>query len=111
MTKGERALRKINPDRESFSAEEIAFADRLLSAFFDAPSRVPSLPVRFVPIGERVTVAGFTYECIEADRVSVPCFACQGCDLSKKYRPCGDLQCSAIDREDRTFVWFKEVEE
>lgn len=73
--------------------------------------RGSSLPTRFVEVGERITLGRRVFVCVEAPRRTCVCEACGGCDLSRLYLNCGDLQCGKFDRRDGRFVWFREVEE
>lgn len=68
------------------------------------------LPRVFVPIGGYVVHGGYRYRCIQRppEKGLHPDEACSGCDISRKYRSCGGLQCSRYDREDGCNVWFVE---
>lgn len=110
MTIGEKALRKIFRERDSFEFEEIDLANRIISAHLEGSARTASLPSRYASIGDSIVVGGIRYACIEARKVSAPMYACEGCDFSKKYRSCADVMCSPFDRLDGKFVWFLEEE-
>ena len=74
-------------------------------------SRNYKLPKEFIPVGAYVDCGGFRYRCIERPPVCgmLPEDACSGCDISRKYRSCGSLQCSRFDRKDGRNVWFVEA--
>ena len=108
----EKILRRAYRDRTEFSAAEVEFAGAIIAAYNEereARGKKSSLPTKFVPVGEEVTVSGRRFLCIAAEKVGVPSEACSGCSLSKLYLGCGDLQCGPFDRRDKRFVWFKEV--
>ena len=109
MNKEERILRKMFPDRRDFSEEEVSYVGRVLSAYLEPSSRNTALPSRFVEVGDSVEVGGYRYKCVLRERISAPCEACKGCDFSRKYRNCGDVQCSSFDRRDGRNVWFAEI--
>ncbi|MGM9736947.1 MAG: hypothetical protein ACI3ZT_00875 [Candidatus Cryptobacteroides sp.] len=112
MKLAEKILHRMRPDTASFTADEIQFVSEVIAAYNEEKAllgRKSALPTRFVEIGGNVVVRSRVFRCEEAEKISLPSEACSGCSLSKLYLGCGDLQCSAFDRRDRKFVWFKEV--
>jgi len=109
MRKGERILKKAFPERSEFSEEEIELAEKVIEAYLAPTPRSSALPTKYTDVGDILEIGGHRYECIVARRCSVPSEACSGCDFSRKYRNCSDVQCSPFDRRDGKFVWYKEV--
>lgn len=112
MKVAEKVLRRLYRDRQKFSVAEVAEATAIIDAYNEErASRQKSvqLPTRFVAVGDEVVVSGRRFVCVERGQVWPPCEACKGCDLSRLYLGCGDLQCGPFDRKDRRFVWFKQV--
>lgn len=110
----EKILHRIYADRDSFSAEELAFVGGVVSAYNEeraARAKAVALPTRFVAVGDMVMVAGHSMRCVRRPSdVWPPSEACKGCSLSRLYLGCGDLQCSLFDRRDKKNVWFVEDE-
>lgn len=109
MRKGERILRRVFPERSEFTEAEVDLAERIMEADREPSPRKSMLPTKFCPIGEEIEYGGHKYRCELRPSVSAPSEACSGCDFSRKYRNCSDVQCSLFDRRDRKFVWYKEV--
>lgn len=113
MDRIEKILRRAFPEKKVFTEEEKEFAEGVIASYSNVvrnDRRCMSLPTRFIGIGDRVEIAGHVYRCVLRGGVRMPSEACAGCDFSRKYRNCVDLQCSRFDRRDGENVWFREVE-
>lgn len=105
----EELLRRLNPGREKFSAEERTIVGEYIGEDVGVSRRFDRLPWVFVPIGGRIRVRGREYECVKADGVLLPSQACSGCDMRGGRCQCVKYQCSPWDRRDGKFTWFREV--
>lgn len=95
-------------DRSSVSA----FVRDVIKAYNaerESRGRSATLPTRYVEVGEVVSVGNREFVCVESPRIRCVSEACSGCDLSRCYLNCGDIQCGKFDRRDGRFVWFKET--
>ncbi len=113
MDRIDKILKRAFPDRDSFTDSEKEFASAVLASYNNVVKndrRCLTLPLRFIPIGDIVEIAGYRYRCMLRGGVRTPADACAGCDFSRKCRGCVDLQCSKWDRRDGQNVWFREVE-
>lgn len=109
MKMSERILRRVHPGRGDFGEDERSYVEVVLSAYNDeraSSGRTSAMPVRYVPEGGEVTVAGRVLRCVRRGAVTCPADACSGCSLSRLYLGCADLQCSSFDRRDGINVWF-----
>lgn len=109
MTKEERILRSLYPEREYFTIKEIESVRAGMHRGIPTYDSSVRLPWKFVPVGCTVEVGDECFVCVEAEKVSLPMDACIGCAFSRGGRGCKHLQCSPFDRRDHKFVWFKEV--
>lgn len=110
MEKALTYLKRLYPERIAFTEEEKEFASGLLRVFLMKDDCQCQMPTRFVPVGEVCVHGAVKYCCVKRPKVVVAGSACDGCDIARKYRGCGNLQCSSYDRKDRENVWFVEVE-
>ena len=98
-------LHAIFPDRDEFCEDEVS---RVISAMRMpgevSPKTVVRRPMRFVPVGEVVTVRNVRYRCVERPEVHHR-DCCSGCAFVGSTCP-PYLQCSKFDRRDRRFIWF-----
>lgn len=114
MTEREHSLlKRLYPERDSFSADEVEVVRRLLGREDSGGTggRCDRLPYIFVPVGGRIRVRGKVYECVKADATILPLQACSGCALRSGRVQCFRYQCSPFDRSDGKFTWFVEVKD
>jgi hypothetical protein len=109
---GERAVRRMFPGVDDIPDELNMFADGVIGAYREDRAQEvkrETMPGTYVPVGGEVEVRGRMYKCVANTMRGLPSEACTGCDLRRRGTVCSWLQCSAFDRRDGLFVWFKEV--
>lgn len=103
--KVEKLLKKIYPERDDFSEAELAIAEDVYIALRFKGAKSSS---KFVEVGSTVVVNGERYRCVVRPHIGQPRDACMGCDFKGLVCP-AYLQCSAYDRSDGEYVWFRRV--
>ncbi len=105
----EKVLRRMG--REDYGPSELDYVVSVITAYNEevaARRKAVFPPSKDVALGGVVTVSGRRFSCVVRPDVWPPSEACRGCDLSRLYLGCADIRCSAFDRRDGRFVWFKE---
>lgn len=69
-------------------------------------ARSASPPRRYVPVGGVFRSGSAEYEVVERVELGFASQACIGCAFRERF--CPNVPCSAFDRPDGLFVWFRE---
>lgn len=107
MSRQERLLKMLRPGEESYSEDDYSLVRDILAVAGGKTGKASSLPQRFVPLGEVISIRGARYRCVLREDVGwVDC--CRGCAFIGCDCP-PSLQCSKFDRRDGNNVWFERV--